>query len=137
MQPGHYTELFFHDEAVALAAGHRPCGECRRADYLAYRAAVGAQGTVDVLDAQLHAERAVPRRARQNRHVMELADLPDGAFILMDESPQLVLGASLYPSHPEGYGPPRPRPDSGRVTVLTPPTSLTALANSYAPLIRL
>ena len=25
MTPGLYTELFFLDEAVALAAGHRPC----------------------------------------------------------------------------------------------------------------
>ena len=44
MSPGTYTELFFHDEAVALAAGHRPCAECRRADYRAYRAAAGLPG---------------------------------------------------------------------------------------------
>ncbi|TMV14480.1 hypothetical protein [Arenibacterium halophilum] len=137
MQPGHYTELFFHDEAVALAAGHRPCGECRRADYLAYRAAVGARGTVDVLDAQMHAERAVPRLAQQNRHVMDLADLPDGAFILQDETPCLVVGASLYPFSPAGYGPARPRPTSGKVTVLTPPTSIRALNNGYKAMIRL
>ncbi|MGB8623555.1 MAG: hypothetical protein WCD16_12105, partial [Paracoccaceae bacterium] len=37
MTPGRYTELFFLDEAVALAAGHRPCAECRRADFLRYR----------------------------------------------------------------------------------------------------
>lgn len=136
MQPGHYTELFFHDEAVALAAGHRPCGECRRANYLAYRAAVGARGTVDVLDAQMHAERAVPRLAQQNRHVMHLADLPDGAFILEKTTPHLALGASLYPFNPAGYGPARPRPTSGKVTVLTPPTSIKALTNGYKALIR-
>ena len=31
MAPNRYTELFFLDEATALAAGHRPCFECRRA----------------------------------------------------------------------------------------------------------
>ena len=34
MAPGKYTELFFLDEATALAAGHRPCFECRRQDAL-------------------------------------------------------------------------------------------------------
>ena len=27
-----FTDLFFLDEVTALAAGHRPCFECRRAD---------------------------------------------------------------------------------------------------------
>ncbi len=27
--PGRLTELYFLDEATGLAAGHRPCGECR------------------------------------------------------------------------------------------------------------
>ena len=27
LQPGHYTELFFLDEATAVAAGHRPCAD--------------------------------------------------------------------------------------------------------------
>jgi len=35
----HYTQLFFLDEAVAFAAGHRPCAECRRSDYNTYRQA--------------------------------------------------------------------------------------------------
>jgi hypothetical protein len=39
MAPGNYTELFFIDEATALAAGHRPCHECRRADALRFREA--------------------------------------------------------------------------------------------------
>src|SRR5690242_19291681 len=34
-----YTELFFLDEVTALAAGHRPCFECRRADARAFAAA--------------------------------------------------------------------------------------------------
>ncbi len=37
MQPGLYTEIFFLDEATALASGHRPCFECRRAEAAAFR----------------------------------------------------------------------------------------------------
>jgi hypothetical protein len=37
--PNRWTPLFFHDEAVAFAAGHRPCGECRHASYTEFKAA--------------------------------------------------------------------------------------------------
>src|SRR5271154_4927188 len=36
-----YTELFFLDEPTALAAGHRPCFECRRQDANVFREAWG------------------------------------------------------------------------------------------------
>src|SRR5262245_2769345 len=39
MTPGHYTELFFLDEATGLAAGHRPCFECRRDRFRAFQEA--------------------------------------------------------------------------------------------------
>jgi hypothetical protein len=39
LRPGRYTGLFFLDEAVALAAGHRPCAECRHFAYQSFRAA--------------------------------------------------------------------------------------------------
>ena len=39
MGPSAYTELFFLDEATALAAGHRPCAYCRRADFNAFKEA--------------------------------------------------------------------------------------------------
>ncbi len=133
MTPGQYTELFFLDEAVALAAGHRPCKLCRRAAYLAYTAAAGHRGSAPALDARLHAERAIPRRFGQRRHQADLASLPDGAIILVEETPHLVLGRTLRPASPQGYGPPRPRPTSGPVTLLTPPTSVAALEGGYAP----
>jgi hypothetical protein len=60
MQPGRYTELFFLD-ATALAAGHRPCAECRRADYdrlvVLWRDLHGRPAGADAIDARLHAER--------------------------------------------------------------------------------
>lgn len=133
MAPGAYTELFFLDEAVALAAGHRPCKLCRRARYLAYATAAGHTGSAPELDIRLHAERAISRRFEQRRHHADLAILPDGAIILADGTPKLVRADRLHPIAPDGYGPPERRPTSGRVTLLTPPTSVAALRGGYRP----
>jgi cytochrome c5 len=131
MTPGHYTELFFLDEAVALAAGHRPCAMCRHADYVSYRAAAGLTGTASEMDAQMHAERAVPRRFLQCRDVAELAEQPDGTIIL-DQVPKLVHGDALFPVSPKGYGKAERR-TRGQVALLTPKTSRDALAAGYRP----
>ena len=131
MTPGAYTELFFLDEAVALAAGHRPCAMCRNRDYKAFRAAAGLTGSAKEMDAQMHAERANPRHFSQRRHDARLEILPDGAMILKD-GPHLVMRNALYPVSPGGYGDPIRR-DPGAVTLLTPPTSIAALKNGYSP----
>ncbi|MEM6586059.1 MAG: hypothetical protein AAF692_09910 [Pseudomonadota bacterium] len=131
MTPGAYTELFFLDEAVALAAGHRPCALCRNADYKAYRAAANLTGSAPEMDAVLHAERAIPRRFKQRRYEAQADTLPDGT-ILLDSIPKLVLGDMLYPVSAAGYGPPEAR-RSGVVTVLTPPMTRRALDNGYQP----
>src|SRR5437879_1969205 len=60
MTPGLYTELFFLDEATALAAGHRPCALCRRERYNAFRDAwhVGeTRPSAIAIDERLHTER--------------------------------------------------------------------------------
>ena len=101
----------------------------QREDYAAYRDAAGLTGSAPEMDAVLHAERAVPRQFEQNRHVAEAEGLPDGSIIL-DEVPRLVLGDAMFEVRPDGYGPPRPRPQ-GKVTVLTPPLSRKALAGGY------
>jgi hypothetical protein len=85
-QPHHYTFLYFHDEAVSFAAGHRPCAECRRDSYNAYRAAWAEGLGVDVQSAkmmnrQLHGERIVRGTHRRRLHRLPWADLPDGAFV--------------------------------------------------------
>ncbi|MGR3513416.1 MAG: hypothetical protein ACU0GG_11690 [Paracoccaceae bacterium] len=131
MTPGAYTELFFLDEAVALAAGHRPCGLCRHANYTGYRDAVGIEGPVATLDDVLHAARAVPRRFVQRRDAVEARDLPNGV-ILLEEVPKLIWDDAVYPVRADGYGAPEQRP-SGLVTVLTPAPSRRALANGYHP----
>ncbi|NDR56380.1 hypothetical protein [Aliiruegeria sabulilitoris] len=136
MTPGAYTELFFLDEAVALAAGHRPCAECRRAAYDAYRAAwERAQGDAvraDEIDRVLHRDRVLPDR-RQRRLAAEAGGLPDGAFILQAGQPLLLSAGRALAFTPGGYlatKPPRPRE---RVTVLTPAANLAVLAAGFQP----
>lgn len=122
MAPNRYTGLFFLDDATALAAGHRPCAECRNADYRGFLVLTGASGA-DELDERLHAERG-------RLYESELDDLPDGAFVVLDREPWLVLGSELLRWTPGGYAERRPR-FSGRVDVVTPPTSLRVLASGW------
>lgn len=138
MPAGRYTALFFLDEVTALAAGHRPCGECRRDALNRYRAALGKDETASLplaeIDRCLHGERT-DRRTRQSRpHDTDIGSLPDGAMILTPDGPSrcaLIDGDALYPWTETGYGAPLSRPLRGAVAVLTPPTSVQALANGY------
>ena len=132
-QRGRYTELFFLDEATAFAAGHRPCAECRRADYDRFLALVGAGGA-DEIDARLHAERLDGRERRLHRLAYD--ELPDGAFVLADGQPRLVAGDRLLAWSPGGYGDPRPRP-SGTAAAITPPTLLAVLRSGWDGLVPL
>jgi hypothetical protein len=134
--PNSYTELFFLDEAVALAAGHRPCAECRRADYRrwqsAWQTAFAEAPTAPAMNARLHADRTDPATRRQRRHRAPAATLPPGSFILAGDTPCLVLEAAMRPYTPTGYGPPRPRP-SGEATILTPACTVAVLRAGYRP----
>ncbi|MBM2576214.1 hypothetical protein JQC91_07840 [Jannaschia sp. Os4] len=133
-----WTELFFHDEAVALAAGHRPCAYCRRSDWLRWRAAwARAHGAAKApeMDAMLHAARAVPGARRLRRDAAGAADLPDGTFVDVD-GPALVHGGALRPWRPGGYAPPRLLP-RGRVAVLTNPVTRAVIAAGYRPVVAL
>lgn len=138
MTPRRYTELFFLDEASALAAGHRPCYECRRADFRIWQEAwQRAQNLPQTprapeMDACLHAERLAPRSRMQRDWQADLADLPDGAFIRHDGVPHLVLEDGLRPWTWQGYGPPVTR-GAGPATVLTPASSVAVLRAGYAP----
>jgi hypothetical protein len=135
-QPGHYTLLFFYDEAVAFAAGHRPCAECRRGSYDAYRAAwaEGLGGPVPSakqINRQLHGERIVRGTHRRHIHQLPWAELPDGAFVLLDRTPAVVVGDRLSEWMHKGYGDRRDRPRRGTARVITPPSSLAALRAGY------
>ncbi|MBO9408742.1 hypothetical protein J7399_15005 [Shimia sp. R9_1] len=136
MAPHRYTELFFHDEAVALAAGHRPCAECRRADHKAYFAAAGHTGSAPAFDQHLHAARAIPRKFLQNRPLMAVADLPDTTFVLDGERPLMLMADMALPFSSDGYGAPIKRPQ-GTLPVLTPAPSILALRGGFAPQLHL
>jgi hypothetical protein len=133
LQPGKFTELFFLDEATAFAAGHRPCALCRREDYNRFLELAGAGGA-DEIDARLHDERLDGRTRRF--HDERLGRLPDGAFVLEDGAPWLVLGDALLEWTPAGYRSRRPR-GTGRIRTITPPTLVDVLRAGWEPLVPL
>ena len=143
MQPGRFTELFFLDEATAFAAGHRPCALCRREDYVRLGMIWGElhphQAGADAIDAQLHSERLAPGTRRRRRHEARLGELPDGAFVLREGAPWLVLGTELLRWTPAGYAERRPRAGAGarQAVLITPPSLVTVLRRHWQPLVPL
>ena len=137
--PGRLTELYFLDEATGLAAGHRPCGECRYRDYQAFkRAWAGAFGGgvpgVAEIDARLHADRLVGPGVRRT-YSAPLSELPDGAMAEIDGSGWLVLGGELLAWTPGGYRERRPGAAPASVTVITPRATVAVLAAGYRPVL--
>ncbi len=140
MTPGHYTELFFLDEATALAAGHRPCAECQRDRFNLFRE-IWARANPDiarvtrpaatVLDAVLHQERMATSVSARNI-CTSLDGLPDGAFITDDEhSAYLVLRHHLLRWSPTGYEDMITSEINYPARVLTPASIVRALAAGY------
>jgi len=140
MTPGRYTELFFLDEATALAAGHRPCAECQHERYLRFReiwAAAnpglfdGSLPSADEMDGVLHAER-VGRTRGKLTWLAPVSELPAGAMIADSEGvPYLVQRRRLVSWEPGGYVRSIPRPSSGTIQVLTPKSIVRAVAGGY------
>ena len=135
-QPSRYTYLFFHDEAVSFAAGHRPCAECRRPAYVAYRDAwAGGLGgptpSAKEMNRQLHAERIVRGTHTRRLHALPWRGLPDGVFVVLDGTPGLVLDGSVVAWTPAGYRGARSKPVSGVADVLTPPATIAVLRAGY------
>jgi hypothetical protein len=128
-RPGRFTWLFFHDEAVAFAAGHRPCALCRRESYNAYRSALGGMDAA-AINKQLHSERIVRGTHRRRLHRASWRELPDGAFVL-DGTPKLVLGDALVEWTASGYGGRSSRPARGDAEAITPPSTLEVLRAGY------
>jgi hypothetical protein len=128
LQPGKFTELFFLDEATAFAAGHRPCALCRREDYVRFCELLGESGA-EALDTRLHGERLDGRSRRLHR--APLAELPDGAYALVDGTPRLVCGDRLLRWTSAGYVDPLARP-TGEAVLLTPPSLVAVLRAGWA-----
>ena len=145
MAPGHYTQLFFLDEATALAAGHRPCALCRRADWLRFmdgwqevRGLLARPKVADV-DAVLQAERVGAERGKVT-YTARLADLPEGVMVYLADSSlpshsnaALYFNRTLYPWTPSGYVPPVEAPTTAHV--LTPLSIVAVIAAGYAPML--
>jgi hypothetical protein len=135
-QPNHYTYLFFHDEAVSFAAGHRPCAECRRESYNTYQrmwadAAGSAIPSAGEMNRVLHAERLHGGTHRRRLHSLPWHSLPDGTFALVNDVQSLVLGDQLVDWTHAGYGSRWQRPTRGDATVITPPSTIAVLRAGY------
>jgi len=132
-----YTELFFLDEPTALAAGHRPCFECRRKEALAFAARwqtafrLTARPRADEMDVVLHEQRLCGRAKRLHRRDVDA--LPDGALIATEEGAFAVRGKSLLRWTPDAYDDCRPKSRGAKVDVLTPPAILAILSAGYQP----
>jgi hypothetical protein len=140
LQPGKFTELFFLDEATALAAGHRPCALCRRADYNRFLDVWSdlhpdIRGA-DPIDVQLQAERWDVARRRRRLHQSRVERLPDGAVILRGDEPWVVVGAELLRWTPGGYTD-RVGRRRGTATLVTPPSLVALLSSPREPLVPL
>jgi hypothetical protein len=137
-----YTELFFLDEVTALAAGHRPCFECRREDAKAFAVAFAqGQGLASPLrapemDRILHAERL--KGHDKLLHRASVDDLPDGAFVALPYAEGwrdvfVIRGNELLRWTPFGYDQSILRPGNVVMDMLTPPSIVAALAAGYRP----
>jgi hypothetical protein len=135
MAPRRYTELFFLDEATAFSAGHRPCRECRYADYQRFRVlweeCHGGPTGADAIDVQLHDERLIGRTKRSYRS--DVGALPDGTYVAHEADAWLVWGDELLAWSGGGYAKRKPRPARMDVDVLTPASIVAVLAAGYRP----
>lgn len=132
MLPGRWTELFFLDEAVGIAAGHRPCHACRRPAARAFRDAAGVDA-VSVLNKAINGEmkRYLRARSPELRPGCDPRTLPDGAFFAVDRRAYLKWGDAAFGFGFDGYAPPEPLPEEAQR--LTPEISCMALENGYEP----
>lgn len=137
MPPGSWTALFFLDEATALAAGHRPCGLCRRNDFLAFAHAwqrayrLTERPKAAEMDAKLHAQRVDPRSRAQLTRPALLQQLPDGAMVRHAGEIKLVVRGRLLPWSESGYAQPAQFCGSTEVELLTPTATVAALTAGY------
>ena len=140
MTPGHYTELFFLDEATALAAGHRPCAECQRERFTRFRElwaaanpelAGASRPAATLMDAAIHRERTAPIDDG-NRSCISIKNLPDGVFVTDDgRTAYLIRSGTPLRWSPGGYGVPA-APLHYPVQVLTPGSIVRTLAAGYS-----
>jgi hypothetical protein len=140
MTPGLYTELFFLDEATALAAGHRPCAECQRERFTQFRdlwatanpeLASTSRPAAPAMDAAIHQERTAPID-HGHKSCRSIKNMPDGVFVTDDDrTAYLILAGQLLRWSAGGYEVPTAAVQYP-VRVLTPASIVRALAAGYA-----
>ena len=133
-----WTELFFLDEATALAAGHRPCFYCRREAAEAFRAAWargngGAKPRAPEMDEALHRERLDKGRKRLHSLPAPIEALPDGTMVAVGNAAYLIAGGKVLPWSPSGYG--KELPSLAGARLLTPPSTVRSLAGGYSAIL--
>lgn len=139
MKPGHYTELFFLDEATAMAAGHRPCAECQRSRFNLFRdtwAKANPELTSEkrpaapVIDAWLHHERLNGSHSLDLSHSFKR--LPNGTFITFDGmETYMTYNGELFRWTPAGYEIGAFPKNVSPARILTPPSVVRTLENGY------
>lgn len=136
-----YTELFFLDEATAFAAGHRPCFECRRNDFVHFKkmwlqanAEFGFDENISIqkIDSVLHSERMNANGSKKTFEI-NINDLPNGSFISVDDCAYLLYKNQLYLWTPFGYESHRVKPANKKVKVLTPHSIVKMFKDGYVP----
>ena len=136
-----WTELFFLDEATALAAGHRPCFYCQRQQAKAFQAAWAEGNETSIqpapaMDAVLHRERLDAKGSkRQNPIEGQIKDLPNGTMIASGENAYVLRDGMTYLWSWQGYTP--SNPPTGDSMLLTPPSTVRTLKAEYRPLMRI
>ena len=141
MQPGRYTELFFLDEVIALAAGHRPCFECRRKDAIAFAEALGRSLGAKRLSAPAIDDLLAPERKRSadssERIVARSAvsSVPNGVMVRHGETHCAVRAGMLLPWSFGGFGAPVEANTvaASAIYLATPPSTVAALRQGYHP----
>ena len=137
LQPGRFTELFFLDEATAFAAGHRPCALCRRADYDRFgeiwRTFTPDRSERTRSTRSCTRSASIPARVRICSMTRRSTSFPDGAFVMREDAPHLVLGSELLRWTPAGYTERSPRPTRARAVLVTPPSLVAVLRAGWKP----
>ncbi|HEY0741045.1 MAG TPA: hypothetical protein VGD40_06255 [Chryseosolibacter sp.] len=140
MTPGRWTELFFLDEATALAAGHRPCFECRREDAVLFKSCwiagnpaynFSMKTAIKEIDSVIHQERIFQKQKVTYNGIA--SDLVDGCFVTLEGKAYVVKNGSAHQWTPHGYGEQVKLAAHSRVTILTPRSIVNALRAGYVP----
>lgn len=141
MTPKRWTELFFLDEATALAAGHRPCFECRREDATLFKSfwirgnpahGFSMKTSIREIDLVIHHER-IGKEKMKVTYESALSDLPDGCFFTLKGDAHLKKGDRYHRWTPFGYEEVFAAPANSPVAILTPRSIVNTLRAGYVP----